>query len=140
MLEMDVLQLTARKEENEESRFEVSLGSKKWSARAKIWQPPTDVYETDQTVIVQIEIAGMRDAEFVISLEKRTLAIGGLRQPPGIGGACHQLEIPSGEFVSMVELPAAIDYDRIEAEYKDGFLNIVLPKAMPSKVEIRRED
>jgi HSP20 family protein len=114
----------------------VSPSGRKWSARAKIWQPPTDVFETDDAIVVKIEIAGMRDAEFVISLEKRTLAVGGVRPTQSSSGAYHQLEIPSGEFVSMVELPAAIEYDRVEAEYSDGFLILVLPKARPSQVKI----
>ena len=136
MLETDVLRFVPQGDRPDEPRFEVSSGYKKWSARAKIWQPPTDVYETDGAIIVQIEIAGMRDAEFVISLEKRALAIGGVRPTLVSGGACHQLEIPSGEFVSMIELPVAVDYERVEAEYSDGFLVVTLPKARPSNVPI----
>lgn len=140
MQEMDVLRFTDKDDPSKEPHFEVSSGAKKWSARAKIWQPPTDVYETEEAIIVHIEIAGMRDAEFVISLEKRTLAIGGVRPYFNAGGACHQLEIPTGEFVTMIELPAAIDYDRVEAEYSDGFLLVTLPKALPSQVKVTEED
>jgi HSP20 family protein len=136
MQESDVLRFIPDGDQSDEPRFEVSSGFKKWSARAKVWQPPTDVYETEEAIIVQIEIAGMRDAEFVISLEQRSLAVGGVRPALISGGACHQLEIPSGEFVSMIELPAPVDYDRVEAEYMDGFLVITLPKAKPSQVHI----
>jgi HSP20 family protein len=139
MQEMDILRLVSDEDQSKEPRFEVSFGAKKWSARAKIWQPPTDVYENDAAIIVQIEIAGMRDAEFVISLEKRTLAIGGVRPYLSAGGAYHQMEIPTGEFVSMVELPAPVDYDRVEAEYNDGFLLVVLPKARPSQIPISED-
>ncbi|MEN8241788.1 MAG: Hsp20/alpha crystallin family protein [Chloroflexota bacterium] len=136
MQDLDVLRFAPPSDETNEPRFEVSAGAKHWSARAKIWQPPTDMYETEDSIVVQIEIAGMRSAEFLISLEKRTLAIGGVRQTKVPGGACHQLEIPSGEFVSILELPASIDYDRVEAEYSDGFLQVVLPKALPSTIKI----
>jgi HSP20 family protein len=139
MQETDVLRFVPDGDQSDEPRFEVSSGYKKWSARAKVWQPPTDVYETEETIVVQIEIAGMRDAEFVISLEQRTLAIGGVRPARISRGACHQLEIPSGEFVSMIELPAAVDYDRVEAEYLDGFLVVTLPKAKPRQVHISDE-
>jgi HSP20 family protein len=136
MQELNVLRFESGDDQSKEPRFEVSPGAKKWSARAKIWQPPTDVYETEEQIVVQIEIAGMGEAEFVISLEKRTLAIGGVRPPQITGGACHQLEIPTGEFVSMIELPAPVEYERVEAEYSDGFLLVVLPKARPSRIEI----
>ena len=132
MHDIDYLRLAPSEDSSNEPHFEVSAGAKKWSARAKVWQPPTDMYETEDSVVVQIEIAGMRSAEFLISLEKRTLAIGGMRQTINPGGACHQLEIPSGEFVSMIELPASINYEQVEAEYSDGFLQVVLPKAQPS--------
>lgn len=136
MSDVDYIQLAPSKKTSNEPRFEVTTGGKKWSARAYIWQPPTDVYETEEAIVVQIEIAGMRDSEFVISLEKRILAIGGVR-PYSVGnGAYHQMEIPSGEFVTMVDLPAPVDYERVEAEYSDGFLRVVLPKAKPSRIDI----
>jgi HSP20 family protein len=136
MSEVDCLQLAPPGKTSKEPRFEVTSGGKKWSARAYIWQPPTDVYETEDMIVVQIEIAGMRDSEFIISLEKRTLAIGGVRPYAVTNGAYHQMEIPSGEFVTMVELPAPVDYERVEAEYSDGFLRVVLPKAIPSRIDI----
>jgi HSP20 family protein len=136
MQDLEILRFAPTSEDPKEPRFEVSAGAKQWSARAKIWQPPTDMYETEDSIVVLIEIAGMSSAEFLISLEKRTLAIGGVRPTIIPGGACHQLEIPSGEFVSIVELPAAIDYDKVEAEYTDGFLQVVLPKTLPTSVKI----
>jgi HSP20 family protein len=64
-----------------------------------------------------------------IAIEGREVAIYGLRQPPAEQAAYHQLEVRFGDFLSVVELPAAVDQDHIQAEYKDGFLLVKLPKA-----------
>jgi HSP20 family molecular chaperone IbpA len=45
----------------------------------KVWQPPTDVYETDDHVVVKVEVAGMQAKDFEISLDARRLMISGIR-------------------------------------------------------------
>jgi HSP20 family protein len=80
----------------------------------------------------------MHESEFIISLENRSLTISGNRQGPAEKGAYYQMEIPSGEFISIVELPNAVVYDKVEAIYQDGFLRVVLPKAIPSRIEVKK--
>lgn len=105
---------------------------------ARLWRPPTDVYETDSHLVVQIEIAGMRRDDFYITLEDRRLVIGGVRSATAASPAAyHQLEVNFGEFRSEIELPGPIDVDGIEAVYEDGFLRVKLPKVQPRRVEIR---
>ena len=100
------------------------------------WRPPTDVYVTDDAVIVRVEIAGMRDGEFVISLENQVLSIRGTRPDQPERRAYHQMEIRFGEFRTDIELHWPVENDQIDAEYRDGFLRLVLPKAQPFNVEI----
>jgi len=121
-------------------RFVLSSNLEKWSSRLHIWQPPTDLYETDHEYIVHVEIAGMLEAEFAISLEQRTLLIRGIRNVPNNARAYYQMEISSGEFLSAVELPGPVIHDQVEANYSDGFLRVVLPKAKSKHVEIKHED
>ncbi len=93
------------------------------------WRPPTDVYETETDIVVQIEMAGMRDGHFHLSLQDRLLIIYGLRtENARARRAYHQMEIHSGDFRTEVELSAPVDSGSIIAEYDDGFLQIVLPK------------
>ena len=106
------------------------------SSRSRLWSPPTDVFETDDTVVIRIEVAGMQNAEFSISLDNQILTIQGARLDPPERRAYHQMEIRFGEFCSQVEMHWAIDQDEIDAEYEDGFLRIVLPKAKPHQIEI----
>lgn len=123
---------------SEEPRFVISSSSKRLSLRKNFWQPPTDVYETEKSIVVQVEIAGMNNSEFTISLDNRTLSISGIRPGPGEQGAYYQMEIPAGEFISMIKLPIAVDYEKVEAVYQDGFLRVVLPKAKPDQIEVKK--
>jgi HSP20 family molecular chaperone IbpA len=102
----------------------------------KIWRPPTDVYETDDSVIVKVEIAGMSESDFSISLSNRNLSVSGTRSDPVCKRAYQQLEIPCGHFRTEVFLPYAIDYDDISATYENGFLTVVLPKVKAHQVQI----
>jgi len=100
------------------------------------WCPPTDVYETEESIIVRVEIAGMHDAEFTISLDEELLIIQGVRPDNPEKRAFHQMEIRFGEFKTQVALHWTIDTTRIDADYQDGFLRLVLPKARPHRIEI----
>jgi HSP20 family protein len=130
--------LSPIKRSPEEPRFIISSSFRRWTSRSHIWQPPTDVYETEVAIVVQMEIAGMQNAEISIAIDKRLLSISGIR--PGVAeqGAYYQMEISSGEFLSMVELPSAVVYDKIEAVYHDGFLRVILPKTVPSRIDVKK--
>ena len=101
-----------------------------------LWRPPTDMYETDEAIVIRVEIAGMREQDFSVALEDRTLTIRGVRSDPTERRAFYQMEIPFGEFSTEVELPAPIVNEGVEAVYRDGFLQITLPKARPQHIQV----
>lgn len=115
------------------SHFHYRLGN-----RSHKWRPPTDVYETQEAVIVRIEIAGMRDSDFSITLSQRTLSIQGIRPDSDDRSTYHQMEIRFGEFLSEITLYWDVDSQSVQAEYKDGFLRLILPKPEPHKVKIHK--
>ncbi len=100
------------------------------------WRPPTDVYETDEAILIKVEIAGMRESDFSIILNDRTILIQGTRQDQEIKRAYHQMEIRNGEFSTEVELHWPVDSEAAEADYRNGFLRILLPKAKPFQIKI----
>ena len=104
--------------------------------RQHVWRPPTDVFETEDTIVVRVEAAGMLEADFSVVLDGRFLSIRGVRSDVIERRAYYQMEIPFGEFASEVELPFPVEAQRIEAIYKNGFLRVTLPKAHPQKVDI----
>lgn len=108
--------------------------------RPKAWRPLTDVYETDRDLVVKVEIAGMAEEDFTISLSNRSLRISGARSDPEDKLAYQQLEIPYGHFCTEIFLPYAVAYEDIQATYEVGFLTVVLPKAKIHHVRIQDED
>jgi len=117
-----------------ESRREI-LHSVSWQVRSNIWNPPTDQYEIEDAYVVRMEIAGMREEEFDISLENNFLLISGSRLDLSERRAYQQMEIRFGKFASAISLPGPVNVDHTLAEYKDGFLVIVLPKENQNKVK-----
>lgn len=102
-----------------------------------VWHPPTDVYELDDQLIVAVEIAGMREGDFNITLHSEKLVISGVRKRTTPSEASyHQLEIAFGEFRTEVALPWPVEREAVTATYRDGFLKIVLPHAAARSVRI----
>ena len=100
-----------------------------WQVRSSIWSPPTDVYETEGSFVVRVEVAGMRDEDFEVTIENNTLLVSGIRPDTTERRAFHQMEIRFGKFATAIGLPRPVDVDSSRAEYSDGFLTITLPKA-----------
>jgi len=107
--------------------------------RSKLWSPPTDMYETASAYIVRMEIAGMREADFTVSIEGGFLVISGSRPDVQERGAYHQMEIRCGRFSSAVSLPSPIDLENASAAYEDGFFIVTLPKLKPSQIVVQEE-
>lgn len=97
--------------------------------RTRTWRPPTDVYETDDAVIVKIEIAGMNPDDFEISFADRALTVKGNRKDVDEKLSYHCLEIPYGEFQVQVALPGTFLEDEIDAKYENGYLYVTLPRS-----------
>lgn len=112
----------------EPPRLKVVFATMEWVTRATLWRPPTDVLETENSILVKLEVAGMQAGEFTLSVQPRLLAVRGNRTANELRGAYHQMEINSGEFISVVELASPVDIHSLQATYRDGFLVVVLAK------------
>ena len=104
--------------------------------RSQAWRPPTDVFETPDTVVIRVEIAGVRESDIQVSLADRLLVITGLRRDPSPKVAYHQMEVRYGEFRVEVYLHWVIGESGIQAVYENGFLQIFLPKARRQTIRI----
>jgi HSP20 family protein len=101
------------------------------------WSPPTDVYETEASFVIRVEVAGMREDGFKLEIQDNYLVIRGVREEAPERRAYRQMEIRFGEFSTAVELPLGLDVSKAQAEYTDGFLNVVLPKLKPTNITIK---
>lgn len=107
--------------------------------RAGVWSPPTDLYETEKDYVVRVEIAGMRESDFEITVQDNFLMVSGNRLDVPERRAYQQMEIRFGKFETAVGLPGPIDLDASRADYKAGFLTIILPKAKPNQIHVEEE-
>ncbi|PKN93389.1 MAG: hypothetical protein CVU44_10925 [Chloroflexi bacterium HGW-Chloroflexi-6] len=110
-----------------------------WQVRVQhhVWSPPTDLFETQSDYVVRVEVAGMREQDFSVTLEHNYLTISGNRIEPHERRAYHQMEVRFGEFSTVVALPGPVDIKASRAEYEDGFLTVILPKANPNQILVK---
>lgn len=116
-------------------------GISNWHLMGKghLWRPPTDVFETDDKVVVRVEVAGMQDGDFSVNFDQHILAVRGIRSETSEKRAFHQMEIFFGEFNVEIEVFIPVDVKNIQAEYQDGFLRVYLPKAQPKQINITQD-
>ncbi len=100
--------------------------------------PPTDVIEFADKVLVVIEIAALRPSNLSITLLEDRLAVTGTRErPPLQHAAYHQVEIGYGEFRVEVVLHWMVQRDGVSATYRDGLLEIELPRQPESQIPVK---
>ena len=94
------------------------------------WRPAVNVYETEEAIVVLAELPGIDPEKTIVQLESSQLVIQGQRQRiiPETVQIVHQLEIWSGPFFFEVFLPEPSDPREAQASYRDGLLEIWLPK------------
>ena len=99
-------------------------------AAEKVWKPPVDIYETAEEVIVLVEVAGMNKKDIAVTLDNNILKISGIRPDysPAAKNKIHQMEIDYGKFERMMKITIPIDTENTSAYYKEGFLQITIPK------------
>src|SRR5271170_8435715 len=95
------------------------------------WVPNTDVYSTDEGIVVKVELPGMKSENLEITVEGNRLRIAGNRPDCCRAANCSFLvmEINYGPFESVLELPPGFDLSQAKASYLNGFLRIDVPLA-----------
>ncbi len=104
--------------------------------------PPINIWTSANGAIIRAEIPGMEPNDVDVSLVNDTLTIkGACNADAGDGQArCHRKERVSGQFTRSFQLPFAVEPDRIAARFKDGVLEVTLPRAeaeKPRKISIK---
>ena len=94
------------------------------------WAPVVDVYETDQALVIQIEVAGLDTRRLQIEQKQGQLWIRGERHLPKLaeGGTYERIEIPTGVFECTVPLPSSVRGHPPTFRYQDGILEVRIPK------------
>jgi len=106
-----------------------------------VWRPPTDVFESGDAFVIRAEISGLRkgpggeieNAEVIVAGDVITLLGNRSDDCPHEKCNYHQMEIQYGRFQVSVAIPVPFDLEAIKPRYRDGFLEVVVPKAARAK-------
>lgn len=95
-----------------------------------LWSPAVDIYETDNELILKAELPEINQKDIDIQVENNTLVLRGERkfEKDTKRENFHRIERAYGGFARSFTLPTTIDQEKIQADYKDGILKIVMPK------------
>lgn len=99
-----------------------------------------DVYETDDRVVVKAVMPGAKPEDLDVSLDQNTLTIRGrygyeMPEEEAERVTWHCREIPHGQFVETLTLPAPVDADQVKAVFEDGILTLELPKTAETRAK-----
>jgi HSP20 family protein len=118
------------------------LLDKSIAAFSSSWYPAIDVSEDDNNIVVKVDLPGLKKEKIQVLVYQDILTIEGERsaEREEKGKNYHRVERAYGGFQRSIQLGSAVDKDRIKAAYKDGELEIILPKTEESKPKQIRVD
>jgi HSP20 family protein len=104
------------------------------------YSPPTDVFATEDRVVVRMDLPGVNPDDVDASCQGRTLVVNGRRDfPHGESVRFVQRGTFYGQFTSRVELGERLDLSNVSARYDNGVLEIVIPyvpEEQPRRIQI----
>ncbi len=106
------------------------------------WSPALDAFEDKDKYVVSLELPGMKREDISVTVHDGVLTVSGERksEQDAKTGAVHRSERYYGKFTRSVSLPPTAKTDKVAASYKDGVLQIELPKAeeaKPKSIEVK---
>lgn len=105
------------------------------------WSPPVDIHETDDSFVVSADLPGLNKDDIEIGIEDNTLIIKGEKkfEEKVPRDKYLRVERTYGEFVRSFSLPQNVDSTKIKATFRDGILDLTLPKkeeAKPKRIAV----
>jgi HSP20 family protein len=117
--------------------FDDTFGRARSSSMATpgVWFPPVDILESRDSYLIRAELPGMKREDFNLEVHDGSLTLSGERKFDEVanGVEYHRVERASGKFSRSFYLPQTVKTDAIKATYRDGILEIHVPKADEAK-------
>ena len=112
------------------------------SARDASWSPAVDIHEEAGRFVVHADLPGVKPADIEITADKGVLSLRGARnfEQRQDDGHYSRVERITGKFVRTFTLPENVQTDAIKASFKDGVLELSIPKiakAEPRRIEVQ---
>ena len=123
------------------SRMDTNLGDSAIGA----WKPAVDIYETEEAIVIEAELPGMKKDDVNVEVNDNVLSIKGERsqESEDRGENYYRRERVSGKFYRAFNLPMEVNIEKITAKFKDGILTLEVPKPeekKPKKINVTLED
>ncbi len=101
------------------------------------WAPACDVFENDNSITIKAELPGVNREDVKVTIENNVLTLRGERkfEEEVKRENYHRVERSYGEFMRSFTLPNYVDSTKIKAEFKEGMLNLTLPKREEAKAK-----
>jgi HSP20 family protein len=101
-----------------------------FSSELQIWNPSVDLYETAGEFILEVDLPGVEGEDVKVEAEGNEVILHGKRslERDRSAGRFHYHERQAGTFTRCMTLPEIVDKDKIQAVFKDGVLQVTLPK------------
>jgi HSP20 family protein len=111
-------------------------------ARDATWSPAVDIHEEARQFVVRADLPGVKPADIEITAEKGVLSLRGERtfEQRSDDGHYSRVERVNGKFVRTFALPENVQTDAIKASFKDGVLELTIPKIAkpePRRIEVQ---
>ncbi len=115
--------------------FEQAYGQANGALEYGQWIPAVDLKEEESQFVLKADMPGMKKEDLDINVENNVLTISGDRrfEDEEKKESYHRIERAYGRFVRSFTLPTRVQSDAIGASYKDGILEVTIPKAEESK-------
>lgn len=105
--------------------------------------PRINLSEDENNFYVEALVPGIEPEDLELNVMQGTLTLSGERKESGNDNQTwHRRERGAGKFMRTIELPAALNTERVDAEYRNGVLTVTLPKAeaaKPKKIAVKAD-
>ncbi len=106
-----------------------------------MWTPSVDIFETEEAVVVKAEIPGVERDQISVEIKDGILTLHGERkfEKEVKEENYHRIERAYGTFHRSFSLPSSVEQDKISAKFKEGVLEVTLPKkerAKPKQIKV----
>lgn len=102
------------------------------------WMPSVDITETDTAYLIKGEIPGVSKEDVKVTIEDGMITMRGERkqEKEEKDKKFHRIERSYGSFLRSFRVPDDVDESAVKAEFKDGMINVTLPKSGKSKTKL----
>jgi len=105
------------------------------------WVPAVDIYETNEAIVLKVELPGISLQDISVEVKDNTLTLKGEKkfEKEVKEENYHRVERSYGSFQRAFTLPGTVQQEKVKAKFRDGILEIVLPKveeAKPKQIKV----